>query len=82
MDLGIKGKSAIVCAASKGLGRACAFSLAREGVDVTLVARTPGPLEETAGEIRRETGVTVTAIAADITSEEGRGLALAACPPV
>jgi len=80
MDLGIKGKSAIVCAASKGLGRACAFSLAREGVDVTLVARTPGPLEETAGEIRRETGVTVTAVAADITTDEGRRLALAACP--
>ena len=80
MDLGIKGKSAIVCAASKGLGRACAISLAREGVDVTLVARTPGPLEETAGEIRRDSGVTVTAVAADITTDEGRGLALAACP--
>ena len=80
MDLGIKGKTAIVCAASKGLGRACAFSLAREGVDVTLVARTPGPLEAAAGEIRRDTGVAVTAVAADITTEEGRHLALAACP--
>ena len=80
MDLGIEGKTAIVCAASKGLGRACAFSLAREGADVTLVARTPGPLEETAGEIRRDTGVAVTAVAADITTEEGRHLALAACP--
>lgn len=80
MDLGIKGKTAIVCAASKGLGRACAFSLAREGVDVTLVARTPGPLEAAAGEIRRDTGVAVTAVAADITTDEGRHLALAACP--
>jgi 3-oxoacyl-[acyl-carrier protein] reductase len=80
MDLGIKGKSAIVCAASKGLGRACALSLAREGVAVTIVARTPGPLEQTAGEIRQASGVTVTAIAADITTEEGRALALAACP--
>ncbi|NIA70277.1 SDR family oxidoreductase [Pelagibius litoralis] len=80
MDLGIKGRKALVCAASKGLGRACAFSLAREGVDVTIVARTPGPLEETAEQIRRETGVTVTAVATDITSVEGRSLALEACP--
>ncbi|MGF1610972.1 MAG: SDR family oxidoreductase [Kiloniellales bacterium] len=80
MDLGIKGKTAIVCAASKGLGRACALSLAREGVAVTIVARTPGPLEETAGEIRRVSGAPVTAVAADIATEEGRRLALAACP--
>lgn len=79
MDLGIKGRKALVCAASKGLGRACAFSLAREGVDVTIVARTEGPLEETAEEIRQATGVTVTAVATDITSVEGRAKALAAC---
>ena len=48
MDLGITGRKAIVCAASKGLGRACAFSLARNGVDVVILARTAGPLEETA----------------------------------
>ena len=79
MDLGIKGKKAIVCAASKGLGRACALSLAREGVELVIVARTPGPLEETAAAIREETGVGVTAVAADITSEAGRAEALAAC---
>jgi len=80
MDLGIKGKTALVCAASKGLGRGCAFSLAREGVDVVITARTPGPLEETAEQIRKETGVKVTAVACDITTEEGRNLALAPVP--
>ncbi len=80
MDLGLQGKSAIVCAASKGLGKACAMSLAREGVDVTICARTPGPLEATAEEIRTATGVTVTAVATDITSDAGRAEVLAACP--
>ena len=80
MDLGLQGKTALVCAASKGLGKACAASLAREGVDVTIVARTPGPLEASAEEIRAATGVTVTAVAADITSVAGRAAALAACP--
>lgn len=80
MDLGIKGKTALVCAASKGLGRACAFSLAREGCDVTIVARTPETLEATAEEIRAATGVKVTTVATDITNEEGRGAALEACP--
>ena len=80
MDLGIKGKKALVCASSKGLGRACAFSLAREGVAVTLVARTTGPLEATAEEIRAATGAEVAAIAGDITTPEGRTAALAACP--
>lgn len=80
MDLGIAGKKALVCAASKGLGRACAMSLAREGVDVVIVARTPGPLEQTAEDIRSATGVTVTPVATDITTPEGRSLALAACP--
>ena len=80
MELGIKGKRALVCAASKGLGRACAMSLAREGVDVTIVARGREALESTAEEIRKTAGVKVTAIAADITSEAGRAAALAACP--
>jgi 3-oxoacyl-[acyl-carrier protein] reductase len=80
MDLKIKGKSGLVCAASRGLGKACAFSLAREGVNVTIVARTAQTLEATAEEIRRATGGTVTAVAADITTEEGRAAALAACP--
>ena len=73
MDLGITGRKAIVCAASKGLGRACAFSLARNGVDLVILARTAGPLEATADEIRRDAGVRVTAIAADITTSRGQG---------
>ena len=80
MELGIQGRKAIVCAASKGLGRACALSLAENGVEVTIVARTPGPLEQSAREIREASGVPVTAVAADITTPGGRGLALAACP--
>ncbi len=51
MDLGIAGRKALVCAASKGLGRGCALALAQEGVDVTIVARTPGPLEDAARDI-------------------------------
>ncbi|HEX9792082.1 MAG TPA: SDR family oxidoreductase [Kiloniellales bacterium] len=80
MDLGLQGKTALVCAASKGLGRACAGALAREGVEVTIVARTPGPLEATAAELRTTYGVTVTPVAADITTAKGRQAALAACP--
>jgi len=80
MDLGLQGKKAIVCAASKGLGRACAISLAREGVELVITARTASELEATAAEIRAMTGVKVTAVAGDITSEEGRAAALAACP--
>ena len=80
MDLGIKGRKGIVCAASKGLGRACAMSLAREGVDLVINARTAGPLEATAEEIRAATGVSVTAVAVDITSEAGRAAVLEACP--
>src|SRR5947209_181923 len=80
MDLGIRGKSAIVCAASKGLGRACAMSLAREGVNVTINARTAGTLEATARAIREATGAQVIAVPADITTPEGRAAVLAACP--
>jgi 3-oxoacyl-[acyl-carrier protein] reductase len=80
MDAGIAGKHALVCAASKGLGRGCALALAREGAHVTIVARGREALEATADEIRRETGVQVTAVAADITTPEGRTAALSACP--
>jgi 3-oxoacyl-[acyl-carrier protein] reductase len=80
MDYGIAGRKAIVCAASKGLGRACAMALAREGVAVVITARTAETLERTAEEIRRATGATVTAVAGDITTEAGREAALAACP--
>ena len=81
MDTGLKGKSALICAASKGLGRACAMALAAEGVDVTITARTAGPLEATAAEIRSACpGVVVTEVAGDITTAAGREAALAACP--
>jgi 3-oxoacyl-[acyl-carrier protein] reductase len=80
MDLGIKGKTALVCAASKGLGKGCAMALAQEGVDLVIVARGVEALEATAKEIRDKTGVKVTAVIADITTEDGRKKALAACP--
>ncbi|MCP3726903.1 SDR family oxidoreductase [Paraburkholderia sp. CNPSo 3272] len=80
MDMGIAGRNALVCAASKGLGRGCAEALAAEGVNVTIVARTAQTLEETAAQIRRSTGVDVKAVACDITTEAGRAAALAACP--
>jgi len=80
MDLGLNNKTAIVCAASKGLGRASALSLAREGVNVVIAARTEGPLQETAQAIRDETGVTVTAVVADVATDAGRAAVLAACP--
>ncbi len=80
MDMGLRGKSAIVCASSKGLGRGCAFSLAREGVNLVITARGKEALEKTAEEIRAATGVKVTAISSDITTEAGRALVLAACP--
>jgi len=80
MDLGIRGKTALVCAASKGLGRGCAVSLAREGVRLVLTARGREALEATATEIRKQCGVDVIAVAGDITTDEGRRAALAACP--
>jgi len=80
MDLGIKGRKALLTGASKGMGKACALAVAAEGVDVTIVARTEKTLLETADEIRARTGVTVTPVAADIATPEGRAAALAACP--
>ncbi len=80
MDLGIRGKRAIVGAASKGLGRGCAEALAEAGVDLTINARGVEALEETAAALRERFGVSVTAVAGDITSDEGRAAVLAACP--
>ena len=82
MDLGIKGKWALVCGASKGLGYGCALALAREGVNLVINARTAPTLAETAARIRAETGVTVIEVACDITTEEGRKLSLAAAPQI
>jgi 3-oxoacyl-[acyl-carrier protein] reductase len=80
MDLGLRGRTALVCAASKGLGKGCAISLAREGVNLVITARGSEALEATAEEIRKATGARVTTVAGDITTPEGRAQALAACP--
>src|SRR6056300_1567911 len=82
MDLGIKGRTALVCASSKGLGRGCAEALATEGVDLVLNARGSEALEATAASIRDAHGVAVTTIAADITSEAGQAAVLAAAGDV
>jgi len=79
MDLGIKGKWALVCGASKGLGLGCAQALVREGVHVVIVARGAPLLEAAAAELRALPGAgEVIAIAADITQEQGRSAAFAA----
>ncbi|HHI69654.1 MAG TPA: SDR family NAD(P)-dependent oxidoreductase, partial [Rhodobacteraceae bacterium] len=82
MDMGLTGKKALVCASSKGLGRGCAEALAAEGVDLVMNARTQGPLQEAAETIRKEHGVKVIAVAADITTEEGRAKVLEAAGQV
>ena len=80
MDLQISGRKALVCAASKGLGRAVAAALAAEGVAVTVLARNAPALEEAAQAIRAATGSTVIPVVADVGTEQGRDAALAACP--
>ena len=80
MDLGIAGKRALVCAASRGLGRGCAEALAREGVEVTICARTAADVERAADEIGAAVGRRVGRVACDITTPAGRAAALAACP--
>ena len=80
MDLGIRGKRALVTAASKGLGRGCAQALAEAGVDLVLNARGAEALEATASELRATHGVTVVAVAGDITTEAGRAAVLAHGP--
>jgi 3-oxoacyl-[acyl-carrier protein] reductase len=79
MDLGIRGRKALLSGSSRGLGKACALALAQEGVDITLVARTRDVLERTADELRTA-GVSVTAVVGDIATPQGREAALAACP--
>ena len=83
MDLGIAGRWALVCAASKGLGRGCAMALAGEGVNVVITARGAETLEATAAEIRAaHPGVEVRSVPGDIATPQGRAAALAACPQV
>ena len=80
MDLGIRGKTALVCAASKGLGKGCAQALAREGVNLVITARGQDALQATARELEKTYEVRVTAVAGDITTPEGRRAALKAAP--
>ncbi len=82
MDLGIKGKKALVCASSKGLGLGCARALAEAGVNLIMNARGSEALEAAAQQIRDDYGVEVTAVAADITAEDGRAKVLEAAGQV
>lgn len=81
MDLGIRGKRGLVCAASKGLGRGCAEALAEAGVNLVINSRTEADITATAQELADKYGVEVTPIAADITTEKGRSAVLAALGP-
>jgi 3-oxoacyl-[acyl-carrier protein] reductase len=80
MDLGIAGRKAIVCASSRGLGRACAFALAEAGCEVVVNGRDAAKVEATAADIRKATGATVHAVVADVATPEGQAKILAACP--
>jgi 3-oxoacyl-[acyl-carrier protein] reductase len=80
MDLGIAGRKAIVCASSRGLGRACAAALAQAGCEVIINGRDDKSLEATAAELRQATGAKVTAVKADVATAEGQAALLAACP--
>ncbi|WP_158044776.1 SDR family oxidoreductase [Skermanella pratensis] len=82
MDLGLSGRNAVVCASSQGLGRACALELARAGCTVVVNGRDQAVLDRTAEEIRKETGATVIAVAADVSTREGQDALLAAVPTV
>jgi 3-oxoacyl-[acyl-carrier protein] reductase len=80
MDLGLKGRTAIVCAASQGLGKATAMALAREGVHLVIAARRREVLESAAEEIASATGNRPKSVVADVTTREGRDAILDACP--
>jgi len=82
MDLGLTGKWALVCAASKGLGKGCAAALVKEGANVVITARGAEALEATAAELRMLGPGDVRTVAGDITTADGRAAALAACPQV
>ena len=80
MDLGIAGRKAIVCASSRGLGRACAMRLAEAGCEVVVNGRDAARLDATAADIRGKTGAKVIAVAADVATKEGQAALFAACP--
>src|SRR5215469_12968987 len=80
MDFGIAGRKAIVCASSRGLGRGCAFALARAGCEVVVNGRDPERVAATAGEIASATGARVVPVTADVATAEGQAALFAACP--
>jgi 3-oxoacyl-[acyl-carrier protein] reductase len=80
MDLGIRGRKAIVCASSQGLGKGCALALAEAGVSVVINGRNAARLEQTTEELKRVTGAGVTPVVADVSTPAGQALLLAACP--
>jgi 3-oxoacyl-[acyl-carrier protein] reductase len=80
MDLGIKGRKAIVCASSRGLGKACAMSLAREGCEIVINGLDTARLDAAAADIRKATGATVVPVAANINTQAGRDALVGACP--
>jgi 3-oxoacyl-[acyl-carrier protein] reductase len=80
MDLGIAGRKAIVCASSRGLGRACAMRLAEAGCEVVVNGLDAARLEATAADIRKATGATVHAVPANVATPEGQAALFAACP--
>lgn len=79
MDMGIKGRTALVCGASQGLGFACAQALAREGVNLVILARRPEPLEQAAAALRSNYNADVRTVACDITTTDGQDAALSTC---
>ena len=80
MDLGIRGRNAIVCASSQGLGKACAAALAAAGVSLVINGRDRERLEQTAQELRQSTGVSVSTVVADVSTPEGQAALLETCP--
>ena len=80
MELGIKGRKAIVCASSRGLGRGCAMALAQAGCEVVINGRDGKALEAAAGELRQATGATIIPVQADVATPEGQAALFAACP--
>jgi len=80
MDLGIRGKKAIVCGSSQGLGKGCALALAQAGVSLVINGRRAAVLDKTARAIRETTGVDVVPVVADIGTQEGQAALLTACP--
>jgi 3-oxoacyl-[acyl-carrier protein] reductase len=82
MDLGIEGRTAVVCASTAGLGRACATELARAGCNVVINGRDQSRADRVAEEIQRETGARVVAVAADVSTHEGQDALVASVPEV